>query len=693
MDSYSGSEPRKFISFHLGEEKNGQPTQGPEVIEPEGSSTQANVTETQVATQGEQPEQQVVAMDQGAAQLQQSPSQSLISRFFGTDSSGSNESCGTYITCKMTQMEEAAAKDFAEVIEAAQRESVSEAMEIAHNTEQTSSGEVQSTNSPQVIFLNPTASRPDCTQPEQAELLPKRPRLAKTAPAPSVGIDQTQQDIAGLTSTQNERQVQDDSVTVLRPFGNISESDFDRASDSDSGQYVGSTLADALKTVPDCNLPGSSDQSSVVTPVNPPVTPRDASLGGRSRALIKEHFESSEKFRLPPGHPVVAFTESQISTVMRVVADETARASYDMLENLVYRASRLSLASRPGGSKASKGGSSRKGSSVVTSVGQNRRSSSEGYSDTSGALRSDDEFGSLGYSFEHSDAGVQFELPQPELTPGCSQTDLQSPHSSSNVDSPGIQTLAALKQEAVAERRQLWKGSKGQSAGRTSKNSSPRRKTSRPCKVMKEAYFRGMEWTRSFVSGPVDPRWNKYKFYCQICKANVSIYSKGAREILRHYATEKHLRKDQRWRYEYLYKTDPITKSRVPQVRGKDGKLLTPFQLALELPKFKDAELVDIGEKLPFYDEYMAGANHMSSSSENRARIQISVLGRFLPRYGDIDVLRSFWSDIGVVVNHQSLFTDFNWTKERLTVSPLLIRSDQYNISSCDYWNFIYVKF
>ena len=33
---------------------------------------------------------------------------------------------------------------------------------------------------------------------------------------------------------------------------------------------------------------------------------------------------------------------------MRAVADETARASYDMLENLVYRASRLSLASRPG---------------------------------------------------------------------------------------------------------------------------------------------------------------------------------------------------------------------------------------------------------------------------------------------------------------------------------------------------------
>ena len=208
--------------------------------------------------------------------------------------------------------------------------------------------------------------------------------------------------------------------------------------------------------------------------------------------------------------------------------------------------------------------------------------------------------------------------------------------------------------------------------GQPGKSSTTRRRTSRTCKVIKEAYFRGMEWTRTFVAGPVDPKWTRYKFYCQICKANISIYSKEAREILWHHSTEKHLRKDQRWRYEYLYKIDPCTKARISQVRGRDGKLLTPFQLALELLNFRDAELVDIGEKLPFYDEYMAGADHMSSSSENRARVQISVLGRFLPSYGDIDVLRNFWRDIGVIVNHQPLFTEFNWTKERLTVIPLL---------------------
>ena len=164
---------------------------------------------------------------------------------------------------------------------------------------------------------------------------------------------------------------------------------------------------------------------------------------------------------------------------------------------------------------------------------------------------------------------------------------------------------------------------------------------------MKEAYFKGMEWTRFFVSGPVDPKWNRYKFYCQICKANISIYGKGAREILRHHSTEKHFMKDQRWRYEHLYKIDPVTKARIHQVRGKDGKVLTPYQLELELPKFIDVELVEICPKLPFYDEYLSGMDYMASSSDNRARVQLSVLGRFLPTYGDIEVLKRFWSDVG----------------------------------------------
>ena len=122
---------------------------------------------------------------------------------------------------------------------------------------------------------------------------------------------------------------------------------------------------------------------------------------------------------------------------------------------------------------------------------------------------------------------------------------------------------------------------------------------------MKEAYFKGMEWTKTFVSGPVDPRWNRYKIYCQFCKGKISTYGRGAREILRQHANERHLRKDQRWRYEHLSTVDPVTKAVKHHVRSRDGKLLSPYELEMELPKFIEAELVDIGEKLPFYEDYI----------------------------------------------------------------------------------------
>ena len=202
---------------------------------------------------------------------------------------------------------------------------------------------------------------------------------------------------------------------------------------------------------------------------------------------------------------------------------------------------------------------------------------------------------------------------------------------------------------------------------------------------MREEFFKGMSWARISVSGPMDPKRNRYRFYCQICKGNVSIYGRGPKEILRHHATERHLRKDQRWRYEHLRVVDPVTQVVHHHVRGRDGKLLSPLELEAESPKFIDVELVEIGVKLPFYVEFMAGHDHMVSSSENRVTVQISILGHALPTFGNLGTLRELWKDIGVVVNHQSLFTDFNWGKERLSVSnSFAFICLKVNLSTCD---------
>ena len=59
----------------------------------------------------------------------------------------------------------------------------------------------------------------------------------------------------------------------------------------------------------------------------------------------------------------------------------------------------------------------------------------------------------------------------------------------------------------------------------------------------------------------------------------------------------------------------------------------------------------------------------MASSSESRVRIQTSVLGNYIRCFGDISTLRGFWLDVGVLLNHQALFMDFDCSKERLSVS------------------------
>ena len=74
-------------------------------------------------------------------------------------------------------------------------------------------------------------------------------------------------------------------------------------------------------------------------PSNESVDLKSQSPRVSNRALLGEHFSSSEPFSLPPGHLTIAFTEDKIGSVLRGVGDGTARASYDMLEKLIQMAS------------------------------------------------------------------------------------------------------------------------------------------------------------------------------------------------------------------------------------------------------------------------------------------------------------------------------------------------------------------
>ena len=134
-----------------------------------------------------------------------------------------------------------------------------------------------------------------------------------------------------------------DNVRTCTPS---SEVDMEMTSDQASVGQARSTLADAMappKTRVVTYSTDGLDSSLPEMETTKETTPAPLSI--KSRDLIREYFAERRPINLPQGHPVIVFIQDQMSSVLRIVADETAKASYDMLNSVVVRVSRLNLGS------------------------------------------------------------------------------------------------------------------------------------------------------------------------------------------------------------------------------------------------------------------------------------------------------------------------------------------------------------
>ena len=192
---------------------------------------------------------------------------------------------------------------------------------------------------------------------------------------------------------------------------------------------AGSTIAQALDLKSRQLNVESSDAESAFTTVGLPVVSRSQSLKPTSRALIKEHFQTNEPFNFPQGHPVIAFTEDQLSSVLKIAADETVRASQDMLEGIIQQTRRLTLEAT----------TSNMATPTSLGAGQHQRSRSATpgqLSDTSGALQSDDEFSNIGYSYERPETETINAPPKASEGASCSYADRRVDTLFTAADSP-----------------------------------------------------------------------------------------------------------------------------------------------------------------------------------------------------------------------------------------------------------------
>ena len=463
--------------------------------------------------------------------------------------------------------------------------------------------------------------------------------------------DVTGTEEAGDTSSQ----ASGPALYNFQPVGNVTET-------------AGESSVDTSIHRPDIMRPSTSTSAGQDSKVR--------ELSGRSRAILKQYFdEDATTINFPLGHRTVAFTEPQVYHLLRVLTDETLKMSYTALEQMVIGAVRgapVTSSSRTDHFRV-RPRAQTPGPGLHSDSEDSSRSENfpESGTDTSAGSSSGQEDRGLDSCNDTDSSGemalISQAFKEPFRPASTSRKTTQDDPSQAGFESAEQSSLDATLSELRTQTSPA--PPLASSSGKAPKRK--RRKQTRGV-PMREEFFSKIGWTRSFISGPADPLHNPNMVWCHICKKNISVKTKGTLEILRHHRTEKHLRRDQRWRYEHLKSVHSVSGKVQQRVRGRNGKILSEIELAKEMRHFMHVELVDIGERFPFYDDFIKGTSTTLVTPESRAKTQIHLIGNFVQQLGDIGMLRKLWSQIGSLTNYQISYCDFDWGEERISVSSLL---------------------
>ena len=353
-------------------------------------------------------------------------------------------------------------------------------------------------------------------------------------------------------------------------------------------------------------------------------------LSGRSRALLKEKFEKTKPFALPMGHPTLAFTESQINNLLD---NETMSLTYLTFERMILDALK-----------------------VTAATAQSRTDDFKSEARTQTPMRrvdSDSSFAS------HTDSEV---ISQPELEVGPRDV-------TSCGDSDGSTEMSLISES-------FWKS--------TAIDAVLVKTTTSACRVSSEGFESSRPTSQDVNLSEIperrqdekclgEPRSKISKKTRRTPQRIKTIETMGTMEISRHHRTEKHLRRDQRCVYEHLKSTDHITGKVQHQVRGRNGKLLSKILLAKEIPQFIHMELVDIEERIPFYEDFVRGHASAIVTPESRAETQLSIIRDFIKTYGAFTVLGNLLGRIDSFTDFQAPLCDLDWGDKKLTVSIICI--------------------
>ena len=164
-----------------------------------------------------------------------------------------------------------------------------------------------------------------------------------------------------------------------------------------------------------------------------------------------------------------------------------------------------------------------------------------------------------------------------------------------------------------------------------------------------------------FATGPVDRQKTPYKWWCRVCRVELSLMSRGVLELLSHFRTDSHLVKEHRIRLEtpgvplYDRSEKALTGSALQEAK-KVAKETYPIASQL------DACLLLVGQ------DRLADFSTTSNPSEDVIS-QIAILEYGLRHGGNINSLSGMWNEMVRLFPGNSQESTFSWNRERLFVS------------------------
>ena len=187
-------------------------------------------------------------------------------------------------------------------------------------------------------------------------------------------------------------------------------------------------------------------------------------------------------------------------------------------------------------------------------------------------------------------------------------------------------------------------------------------------KILSKKFFRmkkvyaATEVGQSFVTGPSDAANIPSRFYCRVCRKNVSVLTHGHHEVLRHFQGSRHFARDQRLRLE------------TPGWRVLDfqGNPLSEDELERQREKNRKGLLVVRDRENPFAEDLITNEAGVIDP-QLPVLAKVSCLVDALKMGGIYGLIEELWAQC--VLTAGLVNTEVAWTRDEILVGSLDFRN------------------